>query len=80
MAERRECGWSYGWFTTVAMQRLHGISPSEQKRQRAHLRIVGKAHTAAAAAPGETQQDELARDPDFTARVTDYLNQKVKQL
>ena len=79
MAERKECGWSYGWFTTVALQRIHGISPSEQKRQRAHLRIIQKGESVRNQ-PITGTQEELITDPDFTTRITNYLTERVKRL
>ncbi|HXE11877.1 MAG TPA: hypothetical protein VN633_07150, partial [Bryobacteraceae bacterium] len=27
-AERKEAGYSYGWYVTVALQRIHGLSPA----------------------------------------------------
>jgi hypothetical protein len=40
MAERKEPGHSYAWFVTVALQRLHGISPQQLKQRRTELRLV----------------------------------------
>jgi hypothetical protein len=37
MAERKEAGYSYAWFWTVALQRIHGIGPSEQRKIRTQL-------------------------------------------
>lgn len=37
-AERKEPGYSYAWFVTVATQRIHGLSPAEQKARRDALR------------------------------------------
>ena len=33
--ERKEAGHSYGWYVTVALQRLHGISPEQLRQVRA---------------------------------------------
>lgn len=33
--ERKEAGHSYGWYVTVALQRLHGISPEQARQIRA---------------------------------------------
>ena len=40
MAERKEPGHSYAWFVSVALQRLHGISPQQFKQRRSELRVV----------------------------------------
>jgi hypothetical protein len=33
-AERKEAGYSYAWFVTVALQRIHGLSPQALKAAR----------------------------------------------
>jgi hypothetical protein len=71
--------WSYGWFTTVALQGIHGISPSEQKRQRANLRIIEKEESVRNQ-PITGTHESLIADPDFTAKITGYLAEKVKRL
>jgi hypothetical protein len=48
MAERREPGYSYAWFVSVALQRIHGITPAElrarrdatSKKAREQIRVV----------------------------------------
>jgi hypothetical protein len=40
LAERKEPGHSYAWFVTVALQRIHGISPEKVKQRRTELRLV----------------------------------------
>lgn len=80
LAERKQCGWSYGWFTTVALQRIHGISPSEQKRQRAQLRIIKKAGTLQSSPPIAGIQEDLITDPEFNSKITDYLARQMKRL
>jgi hypothetical protein len=37
-SERKEAGYSYGWYITVALQRIHSISPSrlQEMRERLH--------------------------------------------
>ena len=42
LAERKEPGHSYAWFVTVALQRIHGISPETVKQRRTELRLVKK--------------------------------------
>jgi hypothetical protein len=44
--DRKDPGDTYGWFLAVAIQRLHGIPPEEQRRIRFGLRVVGKAKPA----------------------------------
>jgi len=39
MAERKKA-YSYAWFVSVALQRIHGIRPDLVKRQRAALKLV----------------------------------------
>lgn len=40
MAERKQPGHSYAWYLTVALQRIHGISPQVQKAQRTALKVL----------------------------------------
>ena len=40
MAERKQCGQSYAWFVTVALQRIHGIKPDAVKARREELKLV----------------------------------------
>ena len=49
MAERKQCGQSYQWFVTVALQRVHGIQPDQLKAARAELKLVRGAPRALAA-------------------------------
>ncbi len=37
-AERKQLGWSYGWFFTVLLERLRGVSPEALKAHRHRLR------------------------------------------
>ena len=37
-AERKEAGYSYGWYITVALQRIHGFTPARVREMRARLR------------------------------------------
>jgi hypothetical protein len=38
--ERRTCGYSYAWFVSVALQRIHGISPKVAKHRKTQLAAV----------------------------------------
>jgi hypothetical protein len=40
-SERREAGHSYGWYVTVALQRIHGVSPERLRELRARLKPAG---------------------------------------
>lgn len=42
MAERQEPGYKYGWYVTVALQRIHGIRPEALEAKRAELKAVRK--------------------------------------
>jgi hypothetical protein len=39
MADRQTC-YSYGWFITVALQRIHGIRPEQWKEKREELKLM----------------------------------------
>jgi hypothetical protein len=43
-AERKEPGYSYGWYVTLAMQRIHGIRADEFKARKGELRLEPKRH------------------------------------
>lgn len=60
MLDRQTC-YSYGWFVTVALQRVHGLHFAEQKKARAALAVVRRGSQPAAA----------SADPDFT-RQTEF--------
>jgi hypothetical protein len=52
MAERKKPGENYpAWFIAVAIQRLHGIGPQQQKQARAALRLVKRGQPAAPTQP-----------------------------
>ena len=74
MAERKEPGHSYAWFVTVALQRLHGISPQQQQARRAQLRAVPKPSPAPPPQPHQQPLEE-AMSP---AEIEDIYRQ-VKQ-
>ena len=48
-AERKEAGYSYGWYVTVALQRIHGLSPARVREMRACLKASTKGKTNLAA-------------------------------
>jgi hypothetical protein len=50
-AERKEAGYSYGWYVTVALQRIHGLSPARVREMRARLKTSTKAKSNIAPAP-----------------------------
>ena len=50
-AERKEAGYSYGWYVTVALQRIHGLSPVRVREMRVRLKAPTKAKANLAAAP-----------------------------
>jgi len=58
MCDRQTC-YSYGWFVTVALQRIHGLHFQEQKKARAALQAVKRGQRQAAIDAGE------AADPQF---------------
>ena len=58
MADRLEPGDRYGWYVSVALQRVHGIQPDVWARARAQLRVLKKA-----------EKVEPASDPEFSAEV-----------
>lgn len=54
----KQPAYSYAWFVTVALQRMHGIGWQQTKKARAALRVV-KARGAAAAEDPQWQQQTL---------------------
>lgn len=62
----RKTAYSYAWFVTVALQRIHGIAWTETKKARAALRVVKAGQRQAAVDAG------AAADPQATL---DLLNQ-----
>ena len=65
-AERKEAGYSYGWYVTVALQRIHGLSPARVREMRARLKAPTKARTNVATAPRPTPfraTDAFCRKP-----------------
>jgi hypothetical protein len=53
-AERKEAGYSYGWYVTVALQRIHGLSPTRVREMRAQLKASAKAKSNVAVVPRPT--------------------------
>jgi hypothetical protein len=50
-AERKEAGYSYGWYITVALQRIHGLSPGRVREMRVRLKNSTKPNSNVATAP-----------------------------
>lgn len=71
--DRKVPGDSYAWFLTVAIQRLHRISPEEQRRIRSELRLVGKPKPA----PPE-QQPLVASEPDEVQEPVGDLREAIR--
>jgi hypothetical protein len=64
-SERKEAGYSYGWYITVALQRIHGISPSRLQEMREQLQYSRKgAQSVGRAAP----QIQAPRKPVVNGR------------
>lgn len=72
-SERKEAGYSYGWYISVALQRIHGIPPSRLQEMRGQLNQSRKdARRHGSVTPkGEALQkpaangQRLRRDPIF---------------
>jgi hypothetical protein len=65
-AERKEAGYSYGWYVTVALQRIHGLSPARVRDMRARLKTSAKVNSISAAASPHTPfraSDAFRRKP-----------------
>jgi hypothetical protein len=72
MAERKEPGYQYSWYVTVALPRFHGIQPEELKQRRAELRLVRQPGPPAIAGEQQPLIDEPAApkaDPQFTRQI-----------
>lgn len=67
MGERKEPGSSWAWWTTVALQRIHGITPQQTKARRAQLRVVRH--------PQTNTPDQAAQD-DIQAQIADLSRRK----
>jgi hypothetical protein len=90
-AERKEAGYSYGWYITVALQRIHGLSPARVREMRARLKTSTKVKSNIPAAPrltplhgsdafhrkplGREQPIGLARSAD-----TEQLKQQIRAI
>ena len=65
-AERKEAGYSYGWYVTVALQRIHGLSPARVREMRTRLKASTRENLNFAAAPRPTpfrDSDAFRRKP-----------------
>ena len=65
LAERRPPGYSYAWFISVALQRIHGIQPTLLKQRRARLSLVKAGQ-------------QRTPDPQFTQQLLTDVVAKVK--
>lgn len=90
-AERKEAGYSYGWYVTVALQRIHGLSPARLREMRARLKTSTKAKSNIPTTPrlmaldgsqgfhrkplGQAQLIRLQRGTD-----TDQLKQQIRAI
>jgi hypothetical protein len=89
-AERKEAGHSYGWYVTVALQRIHGISPSQVRETRARLkdRISGAVEIGAQKESPRAKETRLPyksavnRKPSSYSRALDVeaLQQQVRSV
>lgn len=64
-SERKEAGYSYGWYITVALQRIHGIPPSRLQEMRERLNHLRKDARPAGRA---TPQMQAPRKPIVNGR------------
>jgi hypothetical protein len=53
-AERKEAGYLYGWYVTVALQRIHGLSPARVREMRTRLKASTRANLNVATGPRPT--------------------------
>lgn len=70
----RQPAYSYAWFVTVALQRIHGIAWTETKKARAELRMVKRGKRDAAIAAG------TAADPESSQALLSEAILRVKKL
>jgi hypothetical protein len=70
--ERQTPGYSYAWFLTVALQRLHGIQPARLKTRRAQLKLVRSG------APDPPDQPQQTANPEWSAQLLDNLQANAK--
>jgi hypothetical protein len=72
-SERKEAGHSYGWYVTVALQRIHGISPERLRKMRGRVKS-GASGPALVASRGE-----IARKPPAVVEV-EQLKEEIRAL
>jgi hypothetical protein len=67
MQERKEPGYSYGWYVTVAIQRIHGIHPKALAAERAALRAAPRRGASAESADNRARAaaGPAAADPQW---------------
>jgi hypothetical protein len=87
-SERKEAGHSYGWYVTVALQRIRGISPEQVRDLRFRLRNSGNGkdgpvasmHSMSTSKLGQTAQPLPSRRQPQAASSTvdmDHLRQQI---
>jgi hypothetical protein len=75
-SERKEAGYSYGWYITVALQRIYGIPPSLLQEMRGQLHHARRD----ARASGTTPQTQASRKPIVNGRPARDPVMEVEQL
>jgi hypothetical protein len=84
-SERKEAGYSYGWYITVALQRIHGIPPSRLQEMREQLNQSRKNTSPERRAAPQMQAPRkpianslpLGRDPVFEV---EQLKQQLRDM
>jgi hypothetical protein len=72
-SERKEAGHSYGWYVTVALQRIHGISPERLRKMR------GRVKSGASGPAPVASREEIARKPPAVVEV-EQLKEQIRAL
>jgi hypothetical protein len=72
-SERKEAGHSYGWYVTVALQRIHGISPERLRKMR------GRAKSGASGPALVASREAIARKPPAAVEV-EQLKEQIRTL
>ena len=89
-SERKEAGYSYGWYVTVALQRIHGLSPESLKAIRTKLKREGKLSVVPrndamggtlwnAASASKVRDAELASRPKYAPRSQPSASERLKE-
>jgi hypothetical protein len=72
-SERKEAGHSYGWYVTVALQRIHGISPERLRKMR------GRVKSGASGPALVASREAIARKPPAVVEV-EQLKEQIRAL